>query len=322
MTNEVNAAMAIIGKYLFAPLEARQDIVNKQGLDFAHYTSAETAFKIIETESFQMRNSKMMNDFSEIRLGLEAVKSLFYKTDKGASTFWNKMREHDKDFESIVEGLFVKKSRHLLLNSYIGSLSEYAFDQQSNGKLSMWRSYGFPNGVALIFKREEILSEAAKLDVYSYPVIYPDHGLHVPEFVQGVASLAENTEQLYDFSGESCAEALVNIILHLAVCIKDSNFREEQEWRIVYTEDTPQKVSDEAPISVSPTIISGVPQNVCRISLSEYAPIELKKILKAVIIGPTSNPDVAIDAFVRLLKEKQYVNPERLVSHAHIPFRG
>ena len=320
--NDVDGAMALIAKHLFVPLMSRQKNARDYDLDFAHYTSAETAFKIITSESFQMRNSRMMNDYSEINLGLEAVKSLFYKTHKGASIFWHKMREHDKNFESLVDDFFTKKSQILLSNSYIGSLSEYDFNQRSNGKLSMWRSYGFPNGVALIFEREEILSEAGKLDIYSYPVVYPEHGLHIPEFVQGVESLAENAQDLYEFSGESCAEALVNIILHLAVCTKDSNFREEQEWRVVYNEEALPAINDKSPIKVVPAIISGVAQNVCRISLDQNAPIQLRRILKAVVIGPTSHPDVAIDAFVRLLREKRYDNPELMVFHTNIPFRG
>lgn len=322
MTNEVDGAMALIAKHLFLPLISRQQNAKNLGLDFAHYTSAETAFKIIESESFQMRNSRMMNDYSEINLGLEAVKSLFYKTNKGASIFWNKMWQHDNNFETLVDNIFTRKSQLLLSNSYIGSLSEYDFNQRSNGKLSMWRSYGFPNGVALIFEREEILSEAGKLDIYSYPVIYPEHGLHVPEFDLGVESLAENAQELYEFSGAACAEALVNIILHLAVCTKDSNFKEEQEWRVVYNEEVLPNNNTVSPIKIVPAVISGVAQNVCRISLDQEAPIHLRRILKAIVIGPTSNPDVATDAFVRLLGEKQYDNPESMVFRTNIPFRG
>ena len=322
MINDVDSAMALIAKHLFEPLISRQNFASNQNLDFAHYTNAETAFKIIESESFQMRNSRMMNDYSEISLGLDAVRSLFYKTHKGASIFWEKMRHHDNRFETIVDEHFAARSQLTLSKSYIGSLSEYDFNRRSNGKLSMWRSYGFPNGVALIFEREEILSEAGHLDIYSYPVIYTEQGLHVPELIQCVESLAENTEELYDYSGESIAEALVNILLHLAVCIKDSNFTEEQEWRVVYTEKVSDATTTDSPIKVVPVVLGGVAQNVCRVSLDQRAPIQLKKILKAVVIGPTQHPHVTFDAFVRLLSKKDYKDPELMVFRTNIPFRG
>ena len=100
MINDVDSAMTLIAKHLFEPLISRQNFASNQNLDFAHYTSAETAFKIIESESFQMRNSRMMNDYSEISLGLDAVRSLFSKTHNGASIFWGKMRHHDNRFET------------------------------------------------------------------------------------------------------------------------------------------------------------------------------------------------------------------------------
>jgi hypothetical protein len=46
---------------------------------FVHYTSAETALKIIQNEQVWMRKSLVMNDFMEIEYGLECLSNSIEK---------------------------------------------------------------------------------------------------------------------------------------------------------------------------------------------------------------------------------------------------
>jgi hypothetical protein len=63
---------------IFEPywIDRRESIVNSKGR-FVHYTSADSAIKIIQTKSIWMRNARCMNDYNEISHGYTLLGKLF-----------------------------------------------------------------------------------------------------------------------------------------------------------------------------------------------------------------------------------------------------
>lgn len=323
MKNEpesINAIREIISGSLMSPIDERAKKVRDNGIDFAHYTKAETAFNIIKSRSFWLRNSQLMNDHTEMRLGLYAVELNFTNTKGPALPFWAEMKLVDPYFQDKVVVSFNNKKHDLLDKTYIGCLSEYSATPRGvdSGKLSMWRAYGYPNGVALIFDGASILSGRSTLDVTSYPVFYPEYGVDLHALGQGIANLAKNAIELKKYDPQEVADVLADIMIHLAIGIKDTNFNEEAEWRVVFREG----VYENNVSTVVPTVVSGVPQLVCSVPLDDDRPLSLKKILKKVIIGPTEYPDLAREAFVKLLHDEGFDDAALKVFTSNIPYRG
>lgn len=58
---------------LFFPHMTARFAALKAGKRLVHYTSADSAYKIISGRQIWLRNAQMMNDFSEIRHGIDCL---------------------------------------------------------------------------------------------------------------------------------------------------------------------------------------------------------------------------------------------------------
>ena len=314
-----SAIRKIVADSLYGPVVAKVQTVRDSRIDFAHYTASSTAFDIIRNRCFWLRNSRLMNDSSEMYAGLQTVRLNFAESQQAGGKFWQAMRSIDPYFKDKVDAIFQKRANQVFSQTYIGCLSEYASSGSGAdlGRLSMWRAYGYPNGVAIIFDGEAITSESMTLDVTSYPVFYPNYGIVLPDLANSVMGLADNVNLLSEFAPQLIAEIITDFMIHLAVGIKDSNFHEEAEWRVVYREDVfPNKTS-----KIEPQVVAGIPQLVCSVPLCDNRHLSLKRILKKIVIGPTEYPEVARDAFVRLLSDEGFEHPELKVVISDIPYR-
>ncbi len=317
-SEEYRNVRVLIGQAIIPPMSKEVDRVKTRALDFAHYTSAETAFLIIKTQSIILRNALLMNDTSELTLGLNAIYNGFDGTDTASGTFWHKAKSIHPEIEDKFYTSFKTAAQRLIQETYITCLSEFC-PKDGLGKLSMWRAYGFPNGVALIMDREKILSNTTTVDITTYPVFYTERGTGfckiIPEIINGIVDV---TDKFKEFNIDVVVAALIDLCFHLAICIKDSNFVEEDEWRAVYRPD----VYSFETTKYETMIIGGTPQLVRKLELGDNSNIRLKDIIKKVIIGPTEHPEISRDAFVHLLREEGFEHPELKVEIARIPFRG
>lgn len=308
----------IIGEASMRPIQARLDHVRNQNLDFAHYTSADTAFKIIKSKSLLLRNSQLMNDYSEIRRGLRAVELGFGGSDVASGGFWHDAMSIYPKIKSKFYASFDRQSINLLENTYITCLSEFS-TKQSLGKLSMWRAYGYPNGVALIIDRDTISSAQMTVDITTYPVIYTEPGTTVSNTLSLAIEEINKVVSLFnDYDEDDIVDILVKLALHYATFIKDSNFSEEVEWRAVYQPD----IYDFEVTKFESQVLGGAPQIVRRLDLGENSSIRLKRALKKIVIGPSEYPEISRKAFVKLLDDEGFEYPELKVEIARIPFRG
>lgn len=309
---------SIIGEASMRPVQARLKNVNDNKLDFAHYTSADTAFKIIQSKSLLLRNSQLMNDYSEMRRGLRAVQLGFGGSDPASGGFWHDAISIHTNIKDKFYKAFEHQALHLLENTYIACLSEFS-TKRNLGKLSMWRAYGYPNGVALIIDRDIISSDKMTVDITTYPVIYTEPGTTVSNTLSlAIQEINKVVSHFKDYDEDYIVDILVNIALRYATCIKDSNFSEEVEWRAVYQPG----VYDFEVTKYEPTVLGGTPQIVRKLDLGDASSIPLKKALKKIVIGPTEYPKIAQQTFVKLLYDEGFDYPELKVEIAEIPFRG
>jgi hypothetical protein len=138
---------------IFHPLAvAKETEARENKIRFVYYTRAETAKKIIKNQEIWMRKSICMNDFSEIQYGLNLLYKA-YASDQGKRlrTMVNSL------FSELcpeIEKLFDTWQGHLKFDTYLTCVSEHTADEDTFGRLSMWRAYGGTTGVALVMKSE------------------------------------------------------------------------------------------------------------------------------------------------------------------------
>ncbi|MBA4765747.1 MAG: DUF2971 domain-containing protein [Erythrobacter sp.] len=289
----------------------------------AHYTSAENALNIINGQQFWLRNVRCMNDYSEVRHGIELLLRVFHADDD-----LRRNRLYSL-FDKVVEGAakqavdtFDTWLPSLPHGAYIGCLSEFDPDDDQ-GRLSMWRAYGkHGSSVALVMNSEPFVAETDVLKAYSLPVLY----LTDAEFTDRIDKALERIEkEIESFRGLDSA-AIQHIIfywlLFLSLGLKHRGFREEVEWRIVYFPD----------LERSPTIaeevetIGGIPQIVQKIPLEDSPErglhgASVSKLVERVLIGPTEYPLVLFDAFEKALRDRGAANAAEHIKLSDIPLR-
>lgn len=317
--DDLHSIRSIVSENLYADSRKRTKRVRDQNIDFAHYTSSSNAFDIIRGRCFWLRNSQLMSDYTEMKLGLRAIQLGFFKTHSAGDSFWRAMREIDPDLEEKINREFERLFVKTLSQTWVGCLSEFSTNVagQYQGRLSMWRAYGYPNGAALIFNSKVLTDEQQALDVSTNPVFYTPYGVVLPELNDAISRLADNAGSLSQFDPDLIAKVIAETKANLATGIKDSNFHEEKEWRVVYREGV-------FPFEYSVTeahVISGVPQLVRVVPLDDNDALSMKDILKKVIVGPTEHPESVRDAFVSLLSAEGFDSPELMVEISDIPFR-
>lgn len=139
---------------------------------FVHYTSAESALKIIRSKRFWMRNVTCMADFTEVQRGFEIILRIFSEESYRIPFI--------KAFDACVAGVaekalnyFEQSGIHLRFHTFITSISEHGDDEDINGRLSMWRAFGGNSGrVALVMKIPAVSTAHLKLKIHFSPVAY------------------------------------------------------------------------------------------------------------------------------------------------------
>ncbi len=116
---------------------------------FAYYTTADTAMKILRSKQIWLRNTAVMNDYSEVEYGFNCFESA-YQEEPGIN--------FKAALESCIPGLAEEVTKELFNdwqpiirgNTYVTCLSEHLSEEDKYGRLSMWRAYGCGTGVALV----------------------------------------------------------------------------------------------------------------------------------------------------------------------------
>jgi hypothetical protein len=297
------------------------------GPKLVHYTSAQAAFSILsgndeETRCLWLRNATEMNDFSEVAFGQQMLINALNDTQL-QNSFLTACREVNPEIGSVFS-LMGQEFETIRLNTYLLSLSRHTGLELEIGLLSMWRAYGGSANVCLVFNTEAFANEQHAYSVAIAPVDYT-----------GVVGVRRELERIRDAMIahkdvlRQIEPMLVTFNLKYALDImllstKHPGFKEEEEWRLIYRPPDPPPEESDVPSKV--VCLNGIVQTVYYLPMKDIPEKGLKnanlnELLHKVIVGPTPNPFVVRNAFIRLLAQAGIEDAEHRVSASGIPLR-
>jgi hypothetical protein len=290
---------------------------------FAHYTSAEAALNIIRSKRIWMRNATCMTDYLEVQHGFQIYRNYFSKKEN-ESAFIQALDRCSPGAAKEAINLFNQWWADIQFHTYITSLSEHDDKEDFHGRLSMWRAFGGnPGRVALILGLPWFADAGFALHVSVSPVAYSEEA----EVHAVIGEVIQNIYAEREFLASLDRATVVGMAFHFLVagvtCTKHAGFREEREWRGIYSPNRWPSPLIESSIEV----IGGVPQIIHKIPLDAavlpaLAELDFARLLDRVIIGPSPYPLVMKQAFVAALTAAGVKDPDQRVVISNIPIRG
>lgn len=314
---------SLLSNTFFSEFISEREVLVAHDKRLAHYTSADAALKIIDSKEMWLRKSATMNDFLEIAHGKASLHEAYERHTAG-----DKLKAAlERRWPGICQSVGAWFETHLAElenNTYIACFSTHRPHGSEGrfGRLSMWRAYGGDAGVAFILKSAPFVSESDALKVYSHPVMYGDYTYVASHLGMLAYNIDENFERLCDVTQEDALGYLFWKFRSIVVCLKHEGFKEESEWRLVYTPCV--EVSDRVRTEIE--TIRGIPQFVTKLPLKNYPEegfigAELNELIEKIIIGPTEHAGVLQEAFVAALKGAGVSNAEGRIVVSNIPLR-
>ena len=288
---------------VMAPYAANEQArIEQDGTRFVHYTTAQSALDILQSECLWMRNATCMNDFNEMRHGLWCVIEAF-RTDDGQA-FSAALNACHAGLATELDKKFSTAAPALIEHTYIASISEHSDDEEAYGRLSMWQSYGSRAGAAIVFNPGPFLRPTDALPIWVSPVAY----IGLPGVQKELQKIAEKMHSdlaiLAAVPREELLEIAFRALIFLVVSSKHEGFREEREWRIVHLPTFWPAAAERLPLSQ--ISLSGVPQPIFKIPFVDY-PDEgfygatIPDLIHRIIVGPTQYPAASRTAFAQVL---------------------
>ncbi len=314
-----------LGK-LFMPYAMRTlETAQANQVKFVHYTSADTATRIIRNEEVWLRNSLVMNDFSEVQHGVDCLISSWTDPDLGGR-LKAVLEAIEPGFVEEFEATFDAHKHEREVQSFIMSVSEHGIDgsqEDDLGRLSMWRAYGGDTNVAIVFDSAPFYSEVETLFVISTPVLYADKEGFKDEFRILVEGLEKELPLLQSIGKAMVLQYLFWAFHLAALSTKHPGFAEEREWRVIYS---PSVFGNSDLVNSEIETVAGVPQKVIKVPLKpdaekNYEGYPIANILEKIIVGPTETPWPIYESLALLLEEKGVEDPYGKVTISEIPLR-
>lgn len=316
-------AAEIFDKALFGYAIARTEQI-KPDDRFAHYTNIDVARKIIEAcpseRSLWLRNSKYMNDFSEVEHGQRCLDE--------ALNDWRLYGRFRRVLNAIRPGLendiivpLAESAAFLAERAYLMSLSLHNNEEAVSGKLSMWRAYGKSDNVCLIFNTQPFVTQQSNFELVLSPVFYGNPPEFKREFEALIQRLENCAPQLSVLDDDLVKTNIARAIDYAILSTKHKGFHEEVEWRVIH-----QHSGFRTDPPSSTEIINGIEQTVYHLPLRYdiYDGIwgsALEEVLDRVIIGPSIDPRRNRNTVIRLLEDAGITNAEDRVVDCGIPLR-
>jgi hypothetical protein len=316
---------------IFVPHAMREmERVRQAGIRFYHYTSADTGLKILRSERMLLRNSTLMNDFSEVRHGWNCLLAA-YNSPLG-DRLKAALRVVQNDLPEILEANFNGRIIDVLNETYLMSVSEHDNGHEDKfGRLSMWRAYAPKDGVAFIMNNGPFLCESHALNAFTSPVAYAMPEDFQPAFQEVVDSIERNVEMLKPLGGQFVYDTLMGTFRLAVQSTKHPSFKEEREWRVIYSPTLLQRDGEltEKQLTRVPTEImslGGVPQRVYAIPFRNhpedgFVGATVPELLDRVLIGPSQDSYAIAQAFVAELTRLNVPGAHTKVVITGIPLR-
>lgn len=255
---------------IFMPIARKQrdqaydQLPDGLGPRFVHYTSAATFLSILDKKRLWMRNVTCMTDFREVTHGFDIYANYF--ADKARlDAFTTSIDKCANGAATEAINLFNQWLPGIRTNTYISSMSEHLASEDLHGRLSMWRAFGnSPARVAFVFRIPAFSGAAIKLNLIFSPVAY----LTDTEVHSAISTILHNVEENAEFLRTLDHKEIVGYIFTMLLagvtCLKHEGFKEEREWRAVYS--PAQRPS--ALVKSSTEVIGGVPQIIYKFRLT------------------------------------------------------
>jgi hypothetical protein len=300
--------------------ERREEMKKRKGL-FVHYTSAENAIKIIQSKKVWMRNARCMNDYMEVSHGHDLL-SKFFKDENLKKSFFNTIEPCGNEIAVKALAQFDHWWSNIHFNTFIASISEHNSEEDSHGRLSMWRAYGKQSAKAAIVFAPPLPDKENGLKLLLVPTAYFNQEALNRELDKVINNIKCNQDFLASIDDQLVINYVFAMLLSTSICLKHEGFKEEKEWRIIYLPDlNPSNL-----LLRTIEIINGIPQIVYQIPLEEN-PVEnvvgltIPSLIDKIIIGPTDYPLSLYDAFKVALENAGVENAGTRVIVSGIPLR-
>jgi hypothetical protein len=287
--------------------------VREKAIRFSHYTSAETGIKILRSKRILLRNSVLMNDFSEVGHGLDCL-NFAYNGPLG-ERLKAALQKVQLDLPEILEANFNDQVLDVRGETYLLSVSEHGSEdplesahEDQFGRLSMWRAYAPRNGIAFVLRNSPFVNDSNALQAFTSPVVYATKDAFLASFEELVVGIEQNIDLVVGLGGAAVHDLLISVFKFAVQSTKHPAFREEREWRVIYDPTRLQRLdamTDEQQRRIPTEIMSlnGVPQRVYSIPFQDY-PDEgfvgatAPDLIDRVLIGPTADAYAISQAFV------------------------
>lgn len=215
----------------------------------------------------------------------------------------------------------MESAAYLADRAYLTSLSLHDARESLTGKLSMWRAYGGPDNVCLLFHTQPFVANQTAWELVLSPVLYGGPFEFKREFEAFIQRLERCAGVLSSLDASIIQANVARALDSAVLSIEHHGFHEEVEWRIIHQH------SDFHADPPSETVTFNSQRE-----LVYHLPIEnndeggiwgasLDEALDRIIIGPVANPKRTRNHLVRLLGEGGIMRPEDRVGHCGIPFR-
>lgn len=290
------------------------------GCRFVYYTTADTATKILESKQIWLRNTVVMNDYSEVQYGFQCLNDA-YKTEPG-NNFNAALNTCSQGLADEVRDLFNGRLPIIFNDTYITCLSQHLPEEDQHGRLSMWRAYGCGTGIALIINGAVMFGNTQVLQVFSSPVSY-ERPNTVAEQLNNIAkNISNDVDFLKGVGRDVVKSAVFNMFLFGILCTKHPGFHEEREWRAIAS----PRIYPTPHCTFAIEVIHGTPQRVLKLDLKNHPEqglvgLAISELIDRIIIGPCQFPAIISAAIVELLQEAGVPNAADKVVVSDIPLR-
>jgi hypothetical protein len=269
-----------------------------------HYTTLAGGYGILSSDAIWMTKARYLNDTSELEIGIATFKLVLEELLRMPGP---------PDERGLIEAVLTGLGSVAASNICVASFCEHG------DLLSQWRWYGEGGRGLSIGVTSEVLRGLARGKINLWKCIYDAHAHR--ELLQAMIErlLAAYRIEREGFGGALTSEAKHYLVqrffasfLQIAPIIKNPNFAEEREWRLV---TLPVDIEDEA---------YGVSMTGDRI-IQRY---ELRfprdadgwcRAIARVVVAPTKDPELIGEA-IALLCRKRRIGCDT-IAYSRIPFR-
>lgn len=296
---------------------ARQRMM--QGYKLIHYTSVETAEKILKHRSFRLGDTRYMNDVTEISHGLELVKNYLQRGKE--ARFLTGLDQLAPVLPAHVSLVLEQVLPRIREGVYASCVSEHSpFDDANGGRLPMWSLYGDQTrGVAFVLEPSVFWSRTNALNAYSTPVLY-GHKAEFEEYADGIGErIIANIDFLRSIPLDQVLATAIIPVMFAALSTKSPSFYEEREWRVVH-------VPTLWPSAVLQRVEMGPNRYAYDVPLRDLPEqgltgMEPDKLLVKIIVGPGNCEVDTIPKLLQAMTEAGVTAPHDRIVRSSIPLR-